>query len=560
MSLLHKFPRIKKLSAVVVNQIAAGEVIERPASVVKELIENSIDALANNIQIDIEQAGNRLIRVHDDGHGLHKEDLELALTQHSTSKLSKFTDLQQIASLGFRGEAIPSIASVSQFKLISRPASAEQAWSIDHDFKLKPAAHDIGTTVEVQELFFSTPVRRKFLKSEKTEYLHIQSLLRALALSHFSIGFFVKHNQQSLYRFPDCKDNFDQRVLHVCGRSFLEKSILIDKESDGLHLWGWLGLSELARSQSDRQYFYVNGRMVRDKHVNHAIRLVYADRIAIGRFPSYILHLHINPAQVDVNVHPAKTAVRFAEPRTIHDFIYGSLLECLNKPMISIASENNDEQASDNHQDDLNDHLNQQYSASLFKQNNEQDKKLTIDYFKLLDGQFIIATIKAEPILIDVARARALLTAQYLLKRFHAKLIVKRPIMIPLSVELEQDKLEFVSQQTALIVQWGFVLEQISPSQISICSLPSRLFYADAIAVVKRLIVLLKRACPPTEIASQLANHVNDAGVAIEHESVLQLLNEISVFEQSFARDHSAPWRRFDQQALAALLDAGNDR
>ncbi len=209
------FPRIHKLPVSVANQIAAGEVIERPASVVKELIENSIDAAATKIEIDIEEAGKSLIRVRDNGQGIHKDDLALALQAHATSKLSIFSDLSQIVSMGFRGEAIPSIASVSRFKMTSRLKGSKQAWSIDNQSQIKPASHETGTTVEVDDLFFSTPGRRKFLKSEKTEYLHIQSLIRALALSHFSTGLFVKHNDHPLFSLPACKDDIEHRV-HQC--------------------------------------------------------------------------------------------------------------------------------------------------------------------------------------------------------------------------------------------------------------------------------------------------------------------------------------------------------
>ncbi len=337
MSSSSNFPRIHQLPESVANQIAAGEVIERPASVVKELIENCLDAAATKIDIDIEQAGIGLIRVRDNGQGIHKDDLILALQPHATSKLSEFSDLSQIASLGFRGEAVPSIASVSRFKMTSRLENEEQGWSIDNSFEIKPAAHDNGTTVEVNDLFFSTPGRRKFLKSEKTEYLHIQSLIRAISLSHFSTGFFVNNNDQSLFRLPACNDDFDQRIKNICGSSFLNKSIKVDSEKDGMHLWGWPGLNDVARSQSDRQYFYVNGRMVRDKHVSHAIRLAYDDRIATGRYPSFVLHLQLDPSLLDVNVHPAKSEVRFSDTRMVHDFIYGSLLDSLKQPVMSVA-------------------------------------------------------------------------------------------------------------------------------------------------------------------------------------------------------------------------------
>lgn len=555
MSVTGSFPRIHKLPESVANQIAAGEVIERPAAVVKELIENSIDAAATKIHIDIEEAGISLIRVRDNGQGIHKDDLKLALQPHATSKLSNFSDLSQIASLGFRGEAIPSIASVSRFKMTSRLTDMEQAWSIDNKFQIKPAAHEAGTTVEVNDLFFSTPGRRKFLKSEKTEYLHIQSLIRAISLSHFSTGFFVKHNDQSLFRLPACNDDIDQRVINVCGRSFLNKSVRVDSEKEGMHLWGWLGLNDVARSQSDRQYFYVNGRIVRDKHVSHAIRLAYDDRIATGRYPSFVLHLQLDPSLVDVNVHPAKSEVRFSETRNIHDFIYCSLLDSLKKQIISLAADTEYETNEVNVQQSINEDGNV-YNTTIFKQADIlQARKQSSKYLSLFSGQFVIATIDDDQYLIDIAKARILITAQYLLNNFHSNTITKRPILVPVASELKLDKLEPVLNQANLINQWGFELEQIAPTQILIRSLPSRLVYAESISLVNDLLDAIFKNNSEPDIANLLASHVNDAGTELDDESTTQLINEISSYENSFDTSISLPWRKLDPHILYSILD-----
>lgn len=570
------FPRIRKLSDSVANQIAAGEVIERPASVVKELIENSIDAAARNIHIDLEKAGISLIRVRDDGQGIYKDDLKLALQPHATSKLSDFSDLLQIASLGFRGEAIPSIASVSRFKMTSCLSGDEHAWSIDNEFNIKPAAHETGTTVEVNDLFFSTPGRRKFLKSEKTEFLHIQALIRAISLSHFSTGFFVKHNEQFLYRLPACNDDIEQRVISICGRSFPDKSVRVDVEKDGLHLWGWLGLNEVARSQSDRQYFYVNGRMVRDKHVNHAIRLAYDDRIATGRYPSFILHLNLDPSLLDVNVHPAKSEVRFSDARNIHDFIYGSLLDSLNQAvMVAVAESNTDiskvqydayNQVADNvEQQSINEGIGRyldeseqkitNIQSSSFKQIDAlQKKKVSSKYLSLFSNQFVIADINGEHYLIDIANSRILITRNYLLNNFQDNKIIKRPILVPISFELKQDKIELINKDTALIDQWGFELELISPTQIRVRSIPSRLVYADTISLVNEFLEIIKTNKTETEIATKLAGHVNDSGVELNEEATLQLINEITNSELS-KNNNALPWRKLAPDLLQSLLE-----
>jgi len=554
------FPRIHKLPDSVANQIAAGEVIERPASVVKELIENSIDAAATKIHIDLEDAGVGLIRVRDNGQGIHKEDLQLALQPHATSKLSDASDLSQIASLGFRGEAIPSIASVSRFKMTSRLMGEQLAWTIDNKFNIKPAAHETGTTVEVNDLFYSTPGRRKFLKTGKTEFLHIQSLIRAISLSHFSTGFFVKHNEQALYRLPACSDDVEQRIKNICGSSFLNKSVRVDAENDGMHLWGWIGLNDVARSQSDRQYFYVNGRMVRDKHVNHAIRLAYDDRIATGRYPSFVLHLNMDPSLLDVNVHPAKSEVRFSDTRNIHDFIYGSLLDSLKQPLVSVASdmhsdgqyEMQDMNAQQTVNEEIPDYQNQ---TNSFKQMDVlQKRKTSAKYVSLFSGQFVIATFDEEQYLVDIAKARVLLTTLYLLNNFKVNKIIKRPILVPVSCELTEDRLELIVNNTALINQWGFELEQISPTQVMIRSMPSRLMYAETISLVKDLLNAIAKKQSVVEIAAILAQHVNDSGTELNEESTLQLLSEINFYENSANDVQNLPWRRLEPSLLQSLL------
>jgi DNA mismatch repair protein MutL len=554
MSDSRSFPRIHKLPVSVANQIAAGEVIERPASVVKELIENSIDASATKIEIDIEEAGKSLIRVRDNGQGIHKDDLELALQAHATSKLSTFSDLSQIVSMGFRGEAIPSIASVSRFKMSSRLKGTEQAWTIDNQLQIKPASHETGTTVEVNDLFFSTPGRRKFLKSEKTEYLHIQSLIRALALSHFSTGIFVKHNEHPLFSLPACKNAIEQRVISVCGRSFINKSVQVDSAKEGMHLWGWLGLNDVARSQSDRQYFYVNGRIVRDKHVSHAIRLAYDDRIATGRYSSYVLHFEIDPSLVDVNVHPAKSEVRFSETRNVHDFIYSSLLECLRKPIVAVDNNGNYETNGLNAQKNINEEANV-YSTANFNQTDIlESRTASSKYLTLLTNQFLIATIRNDQHLIDIAKSRALITAQHLYKDFLSQSMTMRPILVPVACELNADLLELVNKDGMLIEQWGFKLEQIAPTQILIRSIPAVLIYAEAISLVKVLLDALNRNEAAEVTSNKLAQHVNDSGTTLDANNTIQLINDISMFENLSHESSSLPWRKLDSETLSTLL------
>lgn len=330
--------RIQLLSPRLANQIAAGEVVERPASVIKELLENSLDSGATRIEVDVEQGGVKLLKVRDNGSGISSDDLPLALARHATSKIRELEDLEQVMSLGFRGEALASISSVARLTMTSRTADAEQAWQVetegrDMEARVQPAAHPVGTSVEVRDLFFNTPARRKFLKTEKTEFDHLQEVIKRLALARFDVAFHLRHNGKAVLGLHEAPDELSRarRVAAVCGPAFLEQALPIDIERNGLHLWGWVGLPTFSRSQADLQYFYVNGRMVRDKLVAHAVRQAYRDVLFNGRHPTFVLFLEIDPAVVDVNVHPTKHEVRFRDGRMVHDFLYGTLHRALGE-------------------------------------------------------------------------------------------------------------------------------------------------------------------------------------------------------------------------------------
>jgi DNA mismatch repair protein MutL len=320
---------IRRLPTQLVNQIAAGEVVERPASVVKELMENSLDAGARRIEVEIEQGGAKLIRVRDDGAGIPKDQLALALSRHATSKVASFEDLEAIDSMGFRGEALPSIGSVSRLRLVSRSQESDQAWELEGDgsdrvVEPKPAAHPQGTSVEVRDLFYNTPARRKFLRTEKTEFNHIQGLVQRLALVRFDVGFVLQHNRKAIFSLPPCVDRpaREARIAELLGRSFLDNALYHEEQAGELTLGGWIARPSFSRSQADMQYFYVNQRMVRDKLVTHAVRQAYQDVLYHGRHPAYLLFLSLDSRKVDVNVHPTKHEVRFRDSRSVHDFLF----------------------------------------------------------------------------------------------------------------------------------------------------------------------------------------------------------------------------------------------
>ncbi len=321
--------RIHLLTTQLANQIAAGEVIERPASVVKELLENCLDAKADLIDIEIDKGGSQRIKISDNGCGIHKDDLMLSLSRHATSKIRLLDDLEHIASLGFRGEALASISSVARVTLTSRTLDETTAWQIQSDGQTisstpLPAAHPPGTTIEVCDLFFNTPARRKFLRTEQTEYSHIDEVVKRIALSCFNVGFTLQHNKKQILQLRPALDETikQQRVASICGQNFIDNALYIEMEAADMRLWGWISLPTFSRSQADLQYFYVNGRMVRDKLVNHAIKQGYHDVLFHGRHSAFVLFLELNPSLVDVNAHPTKHEVRFRESRLVHDFIF----------------------------------------------------------------------------------------------------------------------------------------------------------------------------------------------------------------------------------------------
>lgn len=329
--------RIQVLDPRLANQIAAGEVVERPASVVKELVENAIDAGSQRIEVELEAGGARLIRVRDDGGGIDQQDLPLALSRHATSKIVSLEELEGVASLGFRGEALASISSVSRLELVSNAAEDPTAgWRVvaegrQMEPRVSPAPHPRGTSVTVRDLFFNTPARRKFLRTEKTEFGHVEEAFRRQALSRFDIGWVLRHNQKTVHQLRPGSDQAsrERRIAALLGKGFLDNALHLDLDAAGLRLWGWVGLPTHSRAQADQQYFFVNGRVVRDRLVAHAIRQAYRDVLFHGRQPVFVLYLEVDPLVVDVNVHPTKHEVRFRDGRMVHDFLFSSLHRAL---------------------------------------------------------------------------------------------------------------------------------------------------------------------------------------------------------------------------------------
>jgi DNA mismatch repair protein MutL len=517
--------RIHPLPPQLINQIAAGEVVERPASVVKELIENCLDAGAKNIYVEIEQSGIRLIKIRDDGCGIVKEDLPLALSRHATSKISSLNDLEHITSMGFRGEALPSISSVARLTLISRTADSDCAWRVsadghERDFDCQPDPHPQGTTVEVQDLFYNTPARRKFLKSEKTEFSHIETLIRRMALSRFDVSFKLIHNQREIcYLKPAVsEDEKEQRLASICGSAFIEQSVKIDFSASNLHLSGWVGLPTFSRSQQDMQFFYVNGRLIRDALVAHAVKQAYQDVLFQGRHSVFVLYLTLDPALVDVNAHPAKTEVRFREGRLVHDFLFSALYRCLanqrpsSQSSVSLSQENFPPASfnveTSNVETSPATPRQTYYPQSATKQTGlpfhlgERQQSYAVDVdlpgFKNLEGLaeiddfpplgyaiahlhaiYILSETKTGLILVDTHAAHERVTYERLKTQYQQGQVPQQPLLLPIKITVTALEADLVEQSQAFFSELGFELNQIAPETLLVRAIPVLLAKAD---------------------------------------------------------------------------------
>ncbi|MGA0168694.1 MAG: DNA mismatch repair endonuclease MutL [Pseudomonadales bacterium] len=330
--------RIQRLSPRLANQIAAGEVVERPASVIKELLENALDAEATRIDIVLEAGGSKRMLVRDNGRGVPADDLKLALERHATSKISEQEDLEGIATLGFRGEALASIASVSKLVMTSNASDEKAGWCVrsageSMQSELSPAAHPRGTTVDVEDLFYNTPARRKFLRTEKTELARIEDIVRKISLSHPKVQLSLTHQGKVVRQYAAAMSMNERelRVKQALGPAFIEAAMYFEEERGGMRLSGWVATPRYSRSQADQQYFFVNGRSIRDKVLSHAVRQGYQDVLHYGRHPAYVIFFELDPRHVDVNVHPTKHEVRFRESRGVHDFIFSTIHQVLAK-------------------------------------------------------------------------------------------------------------------------------------------------------------------------------------------------------------------------------------
>jgi DNA mismatch repair protein MutL len=600
--------QIALLDSRLANQIAAGEVVERPASVLKELLENALDAGADRIQVDVEQGGVRLIRVRDNGGGIHQDDLPLALARHATSKIRTLEDLEAIGSLGFRGEALAAISSVSRFALTSAVAGGD-GWCVsaegrDMATSLKPAAHPQGTSVEMRDLFFNTPARRRFLRAEKTEFNHLEEVFRRVALSEFEVAFQLNHNQKVVHQLPAAQDASAraQRVARLCGSAFMEQTLPVDIEHDGLRLYGWLGLPTFNRAQADLQYFYVNGRAVRDKVVTHAVRQAYSDVLYHGRHPAYVLFFELDPAQVDVNVHPTKHEVRFREQRQVHDFLFRSLHRAIaemtpGRDQASIPASF----ASQTHMppSDMAPTLHQQSplplqraalaSGSWQQQNGHQQAerygRLLADApaavaeshgseevpplgyaLAQLHGIYVLAQNANGLVLVDMHAAHERITYEGLKQSWQQARITSQPLLVPVSVAVSTREADYAEQQSAELQRLGLVLDRAGPETLLVREVPALLRGADVQALVRDLLsdLVMQGSSRRVEdhideLLSSMACHGSvRAGRQLNLAEMNALLRDMEATERAGQCNHGRPtWTQLSIKELDSLFMRG---
>ena len=584
------------------NQIAAGEVVERPSSVVKELVENSLDSGASSIIVEIESGGIKLIRVSDDGCGIARDELSIAIARHATSKIRSLDDLEQIGSLGFRGEALPSIASVSRLSLSSREQDAEYGWVINarDDRDPAPDSSPAGTVVEVRELFYNVPARKKFLRTEQTEYKHIESLFKTLALSHPSIGFKLIHNQKTVYQLRAAQDEQErlQRLAVLCGKAFADSLIEIRVETENHSLSGWVALPTFNRSQADMQYFFVNRRVIKDKLISHAVRQAYQDVMFHGRHPAFVLFLDMDPRQLDVNVHPQKHEVRFRNSRLVHDFLYRSLHQALanvqpehqiDSPAFAMQDTAGESLPAFSQQSGLGFNQYSAYSRSKASVSETSaayasllspavinpdpgDRKQEIPPLGFaiaqLKGIYILAENTEGLVVVDMHAAHERIVYERMKQNAEAEGgdVINQPLLVPFSFSVSQTEADLVEENEALFSHLGFSVERLGVEQIRVRAIPALLKNADTEQLVRDLLADFieyggsqRIQEYENEILSTMACHASvRANRLLSIDEMNALLRDIEQTERSGQCNHGRPtWKQFSLDQLDKLFKRG---
>jgi len=560
---------IRKLPISLSNQIAAGEVIERPASILKELIENSIDAGANHIRVEIKQAGLESICVSDNGFGIPASELCLAVSPHATSKIFSQEQLGHITTLGFRGEALASIASVSKFEIISRVADDDTAWKLDYsnqntasydqqdldELKLIPIAHPIGTTVTANKIFYNTPARKKYLRTERTEYVHVEKIIKQLMLSDFNAAFVFIHNDREIFRFQKASDEQAKarRVLKVCGKSFYDNTVTLNFQASGMTLKGWLATGNYSRASADIQYFYINGRIIRDRVIFHAIRLAFKDTLPEGRYVAYVLYLTINTESIDINVHPTKHEVRFSDMRIVHDFLSYVISQALSSNKTNVINT----QHSSDLEHGIKNSVENSISESIINYSDKSVNSITLtnkfnnntdnffgDILKVVQQRFILTEYKDDITLINIKKAQSFLMECKLVQQYKDNDIIAKPLLIPFSMSLEQHEVDLLESNLHLLNKAGIEITTTGLTTVMLRSIPIVLttinysilfqniteFLLENVSL--ELNVLLPVLC--------LSNSVDTLNYDTEHASLL--LSELNKFDKALLLSECKKW------------------
>jgi len=587
---------IRLLPETLINQIAAGEVVERPSSVVKELVENALDAGARRIDIDLEEGGMRLVRVRDDGGGMDGGDIALAVTRHATSKIASLEDLEEVATLGFRGEALPSIASVSRFALTSRLPGAEHGIRLEVEGgragELAPHPHPPGTCVEVRDLFFNVPARRKFLRAERTELGHVEEWLRSLALARPDVDLRLAHNGRPSRQYRAIGDAGQrlQRVGEALGEEFTAACLAIDEQAAGLRLRGWVGLPTASRSSADQQYFYVNGRCVRDRVVAHAVRQAYADVLFHGRHPAYVLFLEIDPRRVDVNVHPAKLEVRFRDSRLIHEFVYRSLHQALattragavsaDSPFAQPAPGAMPWQPAQ-HAMALPVRETIAAYAALYRGGEGDAASASAEAMPPVDetrapplgfalaqlhGVFVLAENEYGRWLVDMHAAPEGITDERLKEAQDGSGIRSQPLLVPLPLAVSAREADLAEEHSDALAALGFELRRAGPQALSVRAVPALLADLDPRALVPDVLEELREHGASrvleqarNELLSTLACHSSvRANRRLTLAEMNSLLRDMEATERSGQCNHGRPtWVQLSRAELDKLFLRG---
>ncbi|MEE4295687.1 MAG: DNA mismatch repair endonuclease MutL [Wenzhouxiangella sp.] len=580
---------IRKLPVHLVNQIAAGEVVERPASVVKELLENSLDAGAGRIRVEIDEGGLRRIRVIDDGSGIPGDELSLALHPHATSKIASLDDLEAVATLGFRGEALASIASVARLRLASRPPGAEQGLELRAEngdvLGPDPCGMPMGTVIDVEDLFFNTPARRKFVRTERTEFGHIDDLVRRLALACPQTAFELIHNGRPVRRLMPAKDAaaMQRRISEVCGSEFVDQALYLENLHEGLSIDGYIARPSFSRSQADLQFFFVNGRLVRDRLIAHAIRQAYQDVLFHGRHPAFVLNLTIDPARVDVNVHPQKTEVRFRDGRQVHGFLFSSIHQALSEtrpsadavPSRAVAS-----YAPGAHtQGPLQAGLGLSVAESVARyaklagqapaaNSGEGADEMPPLGFAVaqIHGVFVLAENQAGLIIVDMHAAHERIVYERLKQSWAEARVKSQQLLVPERLAVSPREARALESRSDELNRLGFDVALAGPESVLIRAVPALLARGDCLSLVRDVLADLVELGQSSRIESVLDELLSTmachgsvrANRRLNIDEMNALLRDMERTERSDQCNHGRPtWIQLDMKALDRLFLRG---